>query len=346
MIDLINPLIAIDVGRGTQDILVYEPGRAIENSIKLVLPSPTVIVAEKVREATRAGRPVFLEGFLMGGGANVGALREHLSRGFPVYVTPDAGATIHDNPERVRALGFEIRSDPPSDAMTVRTTDYMEQEIGQALALFGVDYPDNVAIAVQDHGYSPHRSNRIHRFEFMRERLDAGGWEILSLISDPPPEDMTRMQAVRRQAPGALVTDTGPVALIGALCDPVVRRMARTGVTLVNVGNGHTLCFTLKGGEIHGLFEHHTGALNPGKLRHYIRRLADGTLTSEEVFEDGGHGAAVRKPLTTDAVVVTGPNRLRLLPEAYQAAPFGDMMLSGCFGLAYIWKVFRERSEG
>ena len=41
-------------------------------------------------------------------------------------------------------------------------------------------------------------------------------------------------------------------------------------------------------------------------------------------------------------MVVTGPNRLRLLLEAYQAAPFGDMMLSGCFGLTYLWKQFRK----
>ncbi|NMA09511.1 MAG: DUF1786 domain-containing protein [Methanomicrobiales archaeon] len=342
MIDLKTSLLAIDVGRGTQDILVYEPGRSIENSIKLVLPSPTVVVGDKIRQATRAGLPVFLDGHLMGGGANTGAIREHLSRDLPVYATPEAAATLHDDPERVRALGVEIRATPPGDAVIVRTTDYMKQEIRQALSLFGVDYPQNVAVAVQDHGYSPHRSNRIHRFELMQERLDDGGWDILSLAADPPLADMTRMQAVRHQAPGALVTDTGPVALIGALCDPEVRRMAKTGVTLVNAGNGHTLCFTLKGREIHGLFEHHTGALEPEKLQRYIRRLADGTLTSEEVFDDGGHGAAISKPLTTDAVVVTGPNRLRLLPEAYQAAPFGDMMLSGCFGLAYLWKVFRE----
>ncbi|MFA7562193.1 MAG: DUF1786 family protein, partial [Methanoculleus sp.] len=236
----------------------------------------------------------------------------------------------------------EIRTTPPPDAVTVRTTDYMEQELRATLSLFGVDYPINVAIAVQDHGHSPHRSNRIHRFELMREQLDAGDWDILSLASDPPLTDMTRIQAVRQQAPGALATDTGPVALIGALCDPRVREMAKEGATLVNAGNGHTLCFTLKGREIHGLFEHHTGALDPEKLQHYIRRLADGTLTSEEIFDDGGHGAAVRKPLATGNVVITGPNRLRLLPEAYQAAPFGDMMLSGCFGLAYLWKVFRE----
>lgn len=342
MIDLKTPLLAVDVGRGTQDILVYEPGRSIENSIKLVLPSPTMVVAERIRQATRAGLPIFLDGSLMGGGANTGAIRKHLAAGLPVYATPDAALTLHDDPERVRSLGVDIRAAPPGDAMTIRTTDYMEQELRAALSLFGVDYPQNVAVAVQDHGYSPHRSNRIHRFELMRERLDAGDWELLSLASDPPLADMTRMQAVRSQAPGALVTDTGPVALIGALCDPRVRQMAKEGATLVNAGNGHTLCFTLKGREIYGLFEHHTGALNPEKLQHYIRQLTDGTLTSEEIFDDGGHGAAVRKPLETGNIVITGPNRLRLLPGAYQAAPFGDMMLSGCFGLAYLWKEFRE----
>ena len=343
MIDLTTPLLAIDVGRGTQDILVYQPGRPIENSIKLVLPSPTVVAAERIQQATRAGRPVFLDGFLMGGGANTGAIRKHLAQGLPVYATPGAAGTLHDDLERVRAMGVEIRATAPDDAVTVHTTDYMEPEIRKALSLFGVEYPENVAVAVQDHGYSPHRSNRIHRFELMREQLDAGDWDLLSLVADPPLHDMTRMQAVRKQASGALVTDTGPVALIGALCDPWVRQRAKEGIILVNVGNGHTLSFALKGREIYGLFEHHTGALDPEKLQHYLWRLADGTLTSEEVFDDGGHGAAVRKPLVTDTVVVTGPNRLRLMPEAYQAAPFGDMTLSGCFGLMYLWKQLRER---
>ncbi|MGI6023143.1 MAG: DUF1786 domain-containing protein [Methanoculleus sp.] len=342
MIDLATPLLAIDVGRGTQDILVYEPGRPLENSIKLVLPSPTVVVAERIRQATRAGLPIFLDGFLMGGGANTGAIRKHLAGGFPVYAAPGAAATLHDDLERVRSMGVDICDTPPEGAMTVRTTDYMEAELRMVFALFDVEYPRNVAVAVQDHGYSPHRSNRIHRFELMRERLDAGDWDLLSLAADPVLPDMTRMQAIREQAPGALVTDTGPVALIGALCDPRVREQAEEGIILVNAGNGHTLCFTLKGREIYGLFEHHTGALDQKSLQRYIQKLADGTLTSEEIFDDGGHGAAVRRPLDTDAVVVTGPNRPRLMPEAYQAAPFGDTMLSGCFGLMHLWKHFRE----
>jgi uncharacterized protein (DUF1786 family) len=60
-------ILAIDIGGGTQDILLYDPDQPLENSIKLVLPSPTVVVAGKIRAATAAKRPVFLSGQVMGG---------------------------------------------------------------------------------------------------------------------------------------------------------------------------------------------------------------------------------------------------------------------------------------
>lgn len=342
MIDIDAPLLAIDIGRGTQDILVYDPDRPLENSIKLVLPSPTEVVAAAIRRATLRGQAVFLEGYLMGGGANVKAVRQHLGAGLAVSASAGAAATIHDDLDRVRALGIRITDTRPADAVAIHTTDYMERELRAALEMFAVEYPAKIAVAVQDHGHSPHRSNRIRRFELLRERLDAGDWHLDALISDPPLPDMTRMREILKQAPGALVTDTGPVALIGALCDPWVRSRADDGIILVNVGNGHTLCCTLKGEEIYGFFEHHTASLDPHKLQHYIWRLADGLLTSEEIFDDGGHGAAVRKPLFTEIIAVTGPNRQRLLPDAYQAAPFGDMMLTGSFGLLKAWERVRQ----
>ena len=135
-----------------------------------------------------------------------------------------------------------------------------------------------------------------------------------------------------------MVMDTGPAALLGALEDPRVAAAAERGVTLVNAGNGHTLAFTIRGERICGVFEHHTGALTPGKLDAYLRRLQDGTLTGEEVYADDGHGAVVHEPLASSLVVVTGPNRAKLLPDAYVAVPHGDMMLSGCFGLIRAWE--------
>jgi uncharacterized protein (DUF1786 family) len=179
------------------------------------------------------------------------------------------------------------------------------------------------------------------RFELIRKALESGGWQIAALVRDPPLPAMTRMDAIVRQVPDALVIDTGPAALMGALCDPVVANHRHDGLTLVNAGNGHTLCFTLKGGRLCGLFEHHTAALDPVHLTDLIDRLRSGILSNQEILDEGGHGAAVDRPLEDSFIAITGPNRMRLLPAAYQAAPFGDMMLTGCFGLISAWKQLR-----
>jgi len=43
------------------------------------------------------------------------------------------------------------------------------------LAAFEVNFPTSLAVAVQDHGYSPHSSNREFRFQLWREMLARGG---------------------------------------------------------------------------------------------------------------------------------------------------------------------------
>lgn len=334
-------LLAIDVGRGTQDILVFDPRVSIENSPKLILPSPTVVVARRIAEATLQRRDIVLTGHTMGGGPNVQAVARHIMAGLSVSATKEAALTIHDNLDRVRDRGIAIVDAPPEGAVQIDLTDYMEREIRAALDLFSIPYPRHLAMAVQDHGFSPERSNRIVRFELIRNALESQGWQIAALVRDPPLAPMTRMDAIARQLPGALVIDTGPAALMGALCDPVVEAHRRDGLTLVNAGNGHTLCFTLTGDRLCGLFEHHTAALDPAHLVELIRRLQAGTITNQEILDEGGHGAAVDRPLASSFVAITGPNRTRLLPSAYQAAPFGDMMLTGCFGLLSAWRQLR-----
>jgi hypothetical protein len=70
--------------------------------------------------------------------------------------------------------------------------------------------------------------------------------------------------------------------------------------------------------------------------------LADGGLKHADVFEDHGHGALIYepRPLRLDGsefgVAVTGPRRGLMRSShlrPYFAVPFGDMMISGCFGL-------------
>jgi uncharacterized protein (DUF1786 family) len=100
----------------------------------------------------------------------------------------------------------------------------------------------------------------------------------------------------------------------------------------------HALAFHLSGTHIHALYEHHTGEVNAEQLVSFSEALLDGTLTHDDVFGSKGHGVhyADSHRGTPAIVAVTGPQRgkvsgSRLGP--YFAAPHGDMMISGCFGM-------------
>ena len=43
-------ILAIDVGTGTQDIMIYDTEKELENSIKLVLPSPHLYISQQIKE--------------------------------------------------------------------------------------------------------------------------------------------------------------------------------------------------------------------------------------------------------------------------------------------------------
>ena len=47
-------ILAVDMGTGTQDILLFDSSGPVENSIKLVMPSATKIAEGKIRRATEA----------------------------------------------------------------------------------------------------------------------------------------------------------------------------------------------------------------------------------------------------------------------------------------------------
>jgi len=304
-----------------------------------VLPSWTTILARQVHQATRAGRPVFLTGNLMGGGPVVSAMKRHMQAGHAVYVTPRAALTVRDNLDQVRERGYRIVEQPPnlSGLLTLRARDVDLDALSRALAPFGVTLPGTVAVAVQDHGECLHGSNRLFRFQLWREFVEGGG-RLIDLAFRKVPPCYTRMLAVQQDAPGAVVMDTGPAALWGILQDDYAAEHLDEGFIAVNVGNQHTLGVLLRGERILGLFEHHTVIMTPQKLAWLVDRLRAGTLTNEEVFDDHGHGAFIdreHKPGEGfDFVAVTGPQRHLAADLGYDfAAPHGDMMLTGCFGL-------------
>ncbi|HHW41117.1 MAG TPA: DUF1786 domain-containing protein [Syntrophomonadaceae bacterium] len=334
---MVETILAVDIGAGTQDILLYEEGIPVENCVKLVLPSQTRIMAGRIARATAQKQDIYLCGSLMGGGPIVRALRQHLAAGLGVYATPYAAKTIRDDIREVEAMGVQIvEKMPQKDCIGLYLQDLDLDGLGQALSLFDVAIPETVAVAVQDHGEAIGKSNRKFRFEHWEAFLARGG-RISDLIYREVPPYLTRMLAVQEAAPGALMMDTGAAAIRGALLDPVVGGKQEEGVMVVNVGNQHVLAALVKGERIWGIFEHHTGLMTHDKLRDYLSRFARGEVTNEEVYNDGGHGCArladAPGPDSFNFIAVTGPQRKMAEGLGYFAVPFGDMMLSGCFGL-------------
>ena len=83
-------ILTVDIGTGTQDIFLYNSRLDIENGFKLVLPSPTMIIHRRIKEATRSRTPLLLTGHQMGGGPSAWAAEDHARAGLPIYATEDA----------------------------------------------------------------------------------------------------------------------------------------------------------------------------------------------------------------------------------------------------------------
>ncbi len=355
-------ILTVDVGTGTQDIYMYDSRIDLENGFKLVVPSPTMMVHKRLKAATRQAEAIALTGVTMGGGPSHWAARDHAKAGYPVYATPEAARTFDDDLTKVEADGIQVISEDevaalPDSVTRLELCDFDFSAIRRAFEEFGVslDDLDAVAVAVFDHGAAPPDvSDRQFRFDYLDEHIKAQNrLSAFAFKAHDVPSMMTRLGAVVDSSldVGAplVVMDTAPAAVLGATLDLEVQSLPRT--LIANVGNFHTLAFRLGPKGIEGVFEHHTGLIDLPKLEGLLRALADGSLEHEDVFGDHGHGALIyeKEPLVLGDgdfdVVVTGPRRglfqtavsgqpsavSRLRP--YFPAPFGDMMITGCFGL-------------
>lgn len=348
--------LAIDVGTGTQDVLLFDTDREIENAFRLVLPAPTVIVADRIRRATDERRPVVLSGRIMGGGPSAWAARDHALAGLPIAVTADAGRTFDDDLAGVRAMGLRV-VEPDEAVELARTPGAQAIELGDldllaleaALAPFGVELAsiDALAVAVFDHGAAPPGvSDRRFRFARLAERLAAdpeAGTAAFAYLEAEVPGAFTRLAAAAATACGWLdglgrrgvpivAMDTGPAAVLGALDDGRARGALAAGrpVVAVNVGNFHTLAMRLgPDGRIQAIMEHHTGELDRPQLVHLIRQTADGTVSNEEVFASMGHGALVLSGWTGDRLAAGDHQRPLLLVTGPRRGLLGELVVRG-----------------
>lgn len=191
-------------------------------------------------------------------------------------------------------------------------------------------------------------SDRRFRFQTWQRFLESGG-ALLDLGHMAPPPGMSRMASVMQGLPsGSLIADTGAAAVWGGLVDPRVAAMADDGFSLLNIGNQHTLAVVVRGDRILAVLEHHTCFMTAEKIRHLLDSFHSRNLTDESVYADKGHGCAYsREALPVAAgssVVITGPKRgIATGLGFYEAAPAGNMMLAGAYGLAALYDSIRQR---
>ncbi|MCH8920321.1 MAG: pyruvate formate lyase-activating protein [Chloroflexi bacterium] len=355
IISSVMRILAVDMGTGTQDILLFDSAQPVENALQMIMPSATEIAAHRIRAATRERRAVVLTGVTAGGGPCHWALEAHLKAGLPALATPEAAKTFDDDLDNVQRMGVTLLSEDEVDAAQgehIPLRDLDLDAIRTAFSAFDVDTRfDGLALGCLDHGASPPGySDRLFRFDHLRRVVaERNDLRAFAYLPDELPEYLTRARTLLAAADADAPTvflDTGPAAALGALQDSQVA--AHQEQLLLNLGNMHALAFHLHGTRILSLYEHHTGEVSADQFVDFTQRLIAGTLRHEDVFESKGHGVyyadgparpePVERPTARPFLAVTGPQRAKLrgsVLDPYFAVPHGDMMVSGCFGLLW-----------
>lgn len=151
-----HPLLSIDIGAGTTDMLVFYPDT--QEYYKAVSVSPIKKIAETIL-ATQGD--LLLSGTIMGGGAVSNAVIQHVKT-HKVFMTQAAAKTIYDDLEKVREKGITIISEVekeelPRDNIThLIFRDISPSGLRVLLNELGVAWEFSfIAAAVQDHGVAP-----------------------------------------------------------------------------------------------------------------------------------------------------------------------------------------------
>ncbi len=332
-------IFTLDVGTGTQDFLLFREKENVRNCPKAIMPSPTRIVAENVRKLAEQGKNILLTGYTMGGGPCSKAIRDALKK-VRVYAFEKPALTVNDDLDAVRGEGVEIVSERPDDSgiVEVRMGDVNLEVYSSMLSMFGIDLPETLVVAVQDHGFSPNESNRRFRFRIFERVLKKRPYLDSFLYSRKDiPDFYNRMKAVAESTEdfemengvsfNLHVIDTVFPAIAGAMMD--VREFP---AMIANFGNGHTI-FAVVGrdGRIYSMMEHHTAILRKMDIDGLIRDFVSGKLTNDDVFHQGGHGAFIGEIVEVRDFVATGPNSS--LSSLRTANPVGDVMVVGNAGM-------------
>src|SRR5512139_2415359 len=102
-------ILAIDIGAGTQDILLFDSQKKVENSTSLVLPTPSKYFAKKLKAIESH---VYIHGDTIGGGSLGRAILRHLQKGYRVVMEESAAYSIRNDLNEVRSMGIGVGKKP------------------------------------------------------------------------------------------------------------------------------------------------------------------------------------------------------------------------------------------
>ncbi|MFZ0133039.1 MAG: DUF1786 family protein [Desulfobacterales bacterium] len=336
----------VDIGAGTMDILYYDTS-AVQH-YKAVVKSPVRTVAER---AAGLRGDLVVTGAEMGGGPVTEVLRKRAAKA-RVVMSVSAAATLSHRPEQVRAWGIEVVADAAAEEMARQPSathlvlaDLEADRLRHIVGAFGVPFEfEAVAVCAQDHGVPPLGTSHLaYRHDLNTRVLNRRPFpEALLYPGSGVPATLNRLNSIAAGAAGlptdeVYVMDSGMAAILGASVDPLARD--RQNVLVLDIATSHTVGATLVEGELAGFFEYHTRDLTLRRLEALLHELADGQLTQDDILQEGGHGAYVRRAIgfdKLDIILATGPKR-RLVEASHLpitfGAPWGDNMMTGTVGL-------------
>ena len=186
--------------------------------------------------------------------------------------------------------------------------------------------------------------DRNFRFEKIKEKLTEPIYPEEFAFYGNIPKYYSRMKSVENKLKNKtkieikntpLLMDTKFASICGMCYDKIAKKL--NNYIVIDIGNGHTTAASINKGKIQGIFEHHTSNLTKESIEKYIKKLANGSLTNEEIYNDHGHGAYIINPIEKiEKVIVAGPRRdiiEKTTLDYHYASPAGDVMMTGTIGL-------------
>ncbi len=366
MLDLDDNILAIDIGKGTEDIFYYEPNKKLENCIQIIKPSYAQILRKTLESYLNTNHNIYLDGSIMGGEPwhlPLYKIAQNPNRN--VIMSSNSAYSLRYNLDQVKAKGIKIQdpmvyhSNPRNIKLETKDINFKwYQNVFQGLNIDLFSECETVLLACQEHGYSGPQGGSAREFRmreyYQRYLENSSSLTSLMFHSSEIPDFAWRFKSNVKLTKSffphseVFIMDSSPAVVLGTILDSFVPEGPKT---VINMGNGHTLVMILDGTwDVMAIWEHHTGSFisDPRKLDDYLNRIFRNELSQEEVLQEGGHGFYKKvseiPQNAANTIVVLGPNRNLLKESFYRdsiiwAHPLGSMMLSGPAGLLKTYEI-------